>query len=281
MMGVPKKRAKRPSAHGFRAIAREPRAWVLGAILAALVCLPAAAQAEEKVSVKLGFSPYKLGASTTIVTSAVVTTTNGEVPSPATKLELRFPTSLSLASSNLGLAICTPELLLKAGERGCSPNSRMGIGGATMAVPFGPEIVRENANINIFMGPPVGETTTLLFYAEGRTPVFAQVLLEGGLTGDSGPFNELLLKSNVPVVPTLPGARDVSITEMRLSLGPRSLYYYETVRGRTVRFRPRGLVLPAKCPKGGFSFPSAITFLDGTVVPSTPVVSCPHRGRHG
>jgi hypothetical protein len=53
------------------------------------------------------------------------------------------------------------------------------------------------------------------------------------------------------------------------------------VRGKQVRYHPRGLVLPAKCPKGGFPFPATITFLDGTVVSSTTVVSCPHRGRHG
>jgi hypothetical protein len=255
------------------------RALIAAAAVLTLACLATVAQADETVNAKLAFVPYRLGASTTIVSNIEVLASNGEVPSPAVKIELHFPQSLSFTSSNLGLAICDPEVLLLKGEEGCSPNSRLGLGEARVAVPFGPEIVREGAQITVYMGPSVTEGVTLLLYGESRSPVYAQMLLEGSLVAGDGPFNELLLKSDVPLIPTLPGAKDVAITNMHLSLGPRDLKYYERVHGHTVSYHPRGLVLPVACPAGGFPFTSTITFQDGSVSNVNIVVPCRHH-RH-
>ncbi len=247
--------------------------------LASLVSMPAAARASELVDAKIGFIPYKLGAGTTVATTVKISTSNGEVPPPLVKVELQFPKSLSLISSNLGLAICNPENLENQGETGCSPNARIGTGTAHVAVPFGPEIVHESADMIAYMGAPVNEGVTMILYGEGRSPVYAQMLLQGSLVAGNGPFNELLLTSNLPLIPTLPGAKDVAMISMDLSLGPRSLKYYKRVHGRTVSFRPRGLVLPPVCPTGGFPFISTLTFQDGYVRNVDVVVPCPSRRR--
>jgi len=247
--------------------------------LAVLVSLPAASQAAEIVDAKIAFVPYKLGASTTITSNVKISTVNGEVPPPLVKIELQFPKSLSLISSNLGLAICDARNLEDEGQTGCSPNSRIGTGTAHVAVPFGPEIVNEATDMIAYMGAPVHEGVTMILYGEGRTPVYAQMLLQGSLVAGDGPFNELLLTSNLPLIPTLPGAKDVSMISMQLTLGPRSLKYYKRVHGRTVSFHPRGLVLPPACPGGGFPFTSTLTFQDGFVRHINVVVPCPKRKR--
>lgn len=249
--------------------------------VAALVSLPAAARAAEIVDAKIAFTPYKLGAGTTISSVVKIGTTSGEVPPPLVKVELQFPKSLSLISSNLGLAICNAENLVDQGEAGCSPNARIGTGTAHVAVPFGPEIVHETTNMIAYMGAPVNEGVTMILYGEGRSPVYAQMLLQGSLVAGNGPFNELLLTSNLPLIPTLPGAKDVAMISMNLSLGPRLLKYYKRVHGRTVSFHPRGLVLPPICPAGGFPFTSTLTFQDGYVRNVNVVVPCPrHKHKH-
>jgi hypothetical protein len=262
-------------------VARATR--TLAALIAAAVlpaCLPVAAQAAETLHAKIAFVPYKLGASTTIAAEANIGTTNGEVPSPAVKFELQFPKSLNLTSSNLGLAICHPSILFGEGQVACPNEARMGFGSALVAVPFGPEIIKEGANIGIYMGPGEGESTTILLFGESHSPVFAQLLMQGELLAGQGAFNELALKTSIPVVPTLPGARDVAVTQMHLSLGPRGLTYYRYVRGRRIGYQPRGMVIPARCPAGGFPFNTTVYFQDGSVIRQVYDVPCPAHKKH-
>lgn len=257
------------------------RRWIALAAtaLVILACLPAAvARASETVKGSIRFVPYTLGAGTTIEANVSVATPNGELPSSLIKIELHFPQTLSFTSSTLGLATCNPENLIALGPTGCPPNSRVGTGMSRVAVPFGPDIVSEKAEVVTYMGPPVHEGVTLIIFGEGHSPLSAYMLMQGSLVGGNGPFNKLLLKSDVPLIPTLPGARDVAMTSMHLDFGPRFLTYYEHVNGHTVSFRPRGLILPAVCPEGGFPFTSTMTFQDGTVTNLNLDVPCPAHG---
>ncbi len=251
---------------------------VVAAVLVAMVCLLATAQASETVKASVAFVPYKLGASTTIVANVKIASPGGELPSPLVKVELHFPRTLSFTSSTLGLATCNPEELVALGQAGCPPNSRMGTGTSEVAVPFGPNVVREAAEMVTYMGPPIHEGVTVIIFGEGRTPISAQMLIQGSLVGGNGPFSKLLLDSDVPLIPTLPGAKDVAMISLHLDFGPKFLLYYERVHGRTVSFRPRGLLLPLTCPTGGFPFNSTLTFEDGTVTNVSLVIPCPARG---
>jgi hypothetical protein len=258
---------------------------VLAALIAAtasLACLPVAARAAETMKSTLKFEPYKLGAGTTIATESEINTTNGEVPSPAVKFELKFPKSLNLTASNLGLAICDPAVLFAEGQNACPEEARLGYGSTEVAVPFGPEVVRESASVGIYMGPSESNATTVLLFGESHYPVFAQILMQGQLVSGEGAFNELALKTDIPVVPTVPGARDVALTHMRLNLGPRGLLYHTRVRGKLVAYRPRGMIIPAKCPAGGFRFGAKVYFQDGSIVNQSIDVPCPsaRRRRH-
>ena len=85
------------------------------------------------------------------------------------------------------------------------------------------------------------------------------------------------LKLTVPLVESLPGAADVSVVRVQVTLGG-NLTYYETRHGRRVPYRPRSVVLPKICPRGGFRFSATFSFLDGTHAEARKVVACP-RGR--
>ncbi|HTB50648.1 MAG TPA: hypothetical protein VK701_06695 [Solirubrobacteraceae bacterium] len=135
----------------------------------------------------------------------------------------------------------------------------------------------ESARIEAEMGPPVGEDVGVLLYTEATTPVAAQLIFPGLLLEGGGGQG---LDAFVPPIPAAPGGPDVSLVSMNLSLGPEHLTYYEKVGGTTVRYHPRGISLPAKCPSNGFRFVSKIAFQDGTAVTASSAVPCPPRRRH-
>lgn len=241
-------------------------------LLLLLWCVTAVAQASDTATLKIGFLPNRPGAQISIRTTATFGNTDGGLPSPVVGFDLHMPEQLELISSDLGLAICQPEPLLANGLGGCSPNARLGSGTARVAVPFGPEIVSETANIEALMGPPVAEQVGVLIFAESRTPVFAQLVYPGELLVGTGPET---LTTYFPPTPTLPGAPDAAVTSMELTVGPEHLTYYRREHGKEVAFRPRGVSLPSICPHGGFRFVTNIRFADGTALTVPYTVPCP------
>jgi len=197
------------------------------------------------------------------------------LPAPMTRFQMRIPANLELIGSSLGLSICKPAALLENGPDGCPADARLGLGSAQIKVPVGPEPATEEASIEAEMGPPVGEEIGVLLYAEAGSPVAAQLIFPGVLFGGTSQS----LNTAVPLIPSLPGAPYISMVSMKLSLGPDGLTYFKTVHGRTVGYRPEGVALPGRCPRGGFRFASDIAFADGTTVSAASTVPCPAR-RH-
>jgi hypothetical protein len=260
-----------------RLLPRGPQVCTALLVTLALGCLPAAAGASETAKLKVSFFPNKLGAYVTIHTHLTLGNTNGGLPSPVTAFDVHIPAELELIGSTLGLAICQPGPLLEGGLGSCPPNARIGSGTATVTVPFGPEYVSETAEIQVLMGPPAGEQVGVLLYAESRTPVFAQLVFPGALEVGTGIEN---LNTSFPPVPTLPGAPDATVTSMSLEVGPEHLTYYKRVHNRRVAYRPTGIALPPKCPRGGFLFVADMRFLDGTTLTASSTVPCPPARRH-
>jgi hypothetical protein len=256
---------------------RAPAALLFSS-LAVFSCMSAAAWGAETATMEARFVPYRLGKPTSIDITMKIADTSGGLPGPVTSFITHLPPALELVGSSLGLAICQPASLLDGGLTGCSPNAQLGFGTATVEVPFGPETVTETASVAALMGPPSGEQVVLLLYAEGQTPVEAQQVLPGILVIGSGPIGESI-NTTVPLVPTLPGAADASMTSMHMSFGPEHLTYYEKVHGKTVGYKPRGAALPQVCPRGGFRFFTDLTFQDGTALTVPSTVPCPRPRR--
>jgi hypothetical protein len=243
--------------------------------------LTGVAGASETAKFQVHFSPNELGGNTTVQVDFSLATTTGRIPSPVTDVDLRLPPGVSLGSSTLGLATCTARQLKLGGVSGCSPNSLMGLGHATVKVPFGPAIVTESVTVDIFMGRAVNGHTSLLFYADAETPVFAQLIFPSELLeGVSNNF-PAELNTVIPLTPSVPGAPNAAVVRMHSSLGPEHILYSKRIHGKVVHYRPIGIAIPSRCPTGGFRFGAVLTFEDGSsVVTSTSVPCGSHFAHH-
>ncbi len=152
--------------------------------------------------------------------------------------------------TTLGLAICQPAVLQAKGVTGCPPNSRLGSGNAFVEVPFGTGSGHEIPEIQAVSGPPSPDgNMVVLFYANGQSPVSAQLVFQGEVLPDSGAFGSQLA-TTVPLVTSVPGGPDVSIVNVNATIGPSGLTYYKHVHGTPAAVSPtrhrRARTLPAR-----------------------------------
>jgi hypothetical protein len=242
-----------------------------------LFVLPARAWAvTEQATLHAAVQPDRLGAPTTISFGFALATSEGAAPPPLTHVSLRMPAGINYTTTTLGLAICRPQVLLEKGLSGCSPNSRLGFGQAFVEVPFGVGSGRELPEIQAVMGPPHNGNLTVLFFANGQTPVSAQLVFAGEVIPDKGLFGSQLA-AEVPVIPSVPSGPDVSVVRVQTTIGPRHLTYYRHVKHRLVPFHPVGVSVPERCPRGGFPFAADFSFQDGSQTRATTTVPCPSR----
>jgi hypothetical protein len=247
---------------------------VLGATACLLAAAPAVSGAAERVTLHASFSPDRLGASTTIGFGFQISNTEGGAPAPLQGLDLRLPKGIDYLTTTLGLAICQPAALAAHGLAGCSPNARLGFGSAYVEVPFGTSSAYEIPDIQALMGPPRDNNIVVLFYADGREPISAQLVFEGELIVGSGTLGGSLTAA-VPLIPSVSAGPPVSIVSVQATIGPEHLIYYRHVGGRTVRFRPQGVSVPLRCPRGGFPFDAGFSFADGSTATAATAVACP------
>lgn len=244
---------------------------------ACAIVLATAAHAAQSAKLHVALTPKRLGGPAALRIAIQIDTPSGSVPSPLTALDLLYPGELGIATSGLGLAACTQAELEILGPDDCPANSRVGEGTATAEIPIGPELVSETAQVTIVRAPAPGGTLALRFYATGETPINAQIVFPGLL--NTAPRHSRL-HIDVPLVPSLPEGPNVAIVDLQAVLGPRSLTYYEHVHGRLIGYHPRGILLPDRCPRGGFRFTAVLYFEDGSHTSSSTAVPCPgHSGR--
>jgi hypothetical protein len=267
----------RRSAEAFAAReSRAARALTLTLTLVFSACLAVTAEASQVVKMDTSFAPDKLGANTTVSFGFRISSTGGGVPSPLVSVDLRLPAGMGLFTSTLGLGTCYPVPLLAQGPEGCPPDARVGFGRALAEVVIADEVMREAATVTAFMGPPDHERIVVLFYADGESPVSTQLVFPGQLYEASGVYGARL-STEVPLIPTMPEGPDISVVRFASTIGPSHLTYVERAHGRTVSFRPEGITVPVRCPRGGFPFAADFGFQDGTHVVARHLVPCPPR----
>ncbi len=241
--------------------------------LALWISLAAPAPAAQSVKLNVSLTPERLGADTTIAFAFEISSPEGQVPPPLTNVDLLYPANLGLITSGLGLATCSRTELEK--EADCPPNSLMGYGSATAQIPIGPEVIPETAQITTWMAPINEEGHLgLLFLARGENPVAAELIFTSLILSAAAPFGGSMTTA-IPIVPSLPDAPDVSVTQLRSTLGPMHITYYQRFHGKTTAYHPQGIRLPHKCPHGGFPFAATFTFLNGTNAAAHTTVPCP------
>jgi hypothetical protein len=236
--------------------------------------VPGGAPAAPSVRLHATLSPEILGHSTTIGLRIEISPGSELVPPPLISGLLRYPAGLNVQLSGLGIEACSIITLELSGPQSCPPDSRMGYGGAIAEAPIKGEVFDETAKIAILRANEDAGHQALLLYVYGETGVNADIPLLADLLPDPKPFGGLL-DIHVPVIETFPEGPDLSVTELRMVLGPANLVYYEHVHGRRVAYRPAGIPLPGRCPHGGFPFSVQLGFMDGSQAVGATAVPCP------
>lgn len=254
-------------------------ARLLALALLALALAPPVAVAAPQATLTAKLRPERLGAATAVSIAFHLQPNPGEALAPLEDFALRLPRGMGFAASELGLATCSPSRLLALGVGGCPPESLIGNGSAQVRVPFGSGTVSERARVLIFMGKPVAEQTTTLFYFDGRVPVIAPIVLQSQVVTPEG-SSDSILETSVQAIPTAPDGPEATMVTLRSTIGPASLRYYHRQGGRRIPYRPEGLSLPTRCPRAGFRFAASFRFHDGSETRTRTAVPCPQR-RHG
>jgi hypothetical protein len=239
-----------------------------------LLAACAVASAGQSVNLQVALRPEHLGAGTTMDFRFEIVTPPGRVPPPLTSVEFRYPANFGLLTSGLGLATCTTTTLEELGPEGCPAEAQMGFGSAVVEIPVGPEIVRETGYLTAWMAPPQDGHIALSFYAEGNTPILAQLIFPGLVLDAAQPFGGRL-HTHIPIIPSLPEAPNAAVVRLRATIGPLDVTYYRHAGGRTLGYQPNGILLPKTCPHGGFPFEAAFSFLDGSRSAAHTRIACP------
>jgi len=245
------------------------RASAAATLALCALLVPAGAQGAQTASISAGFSPLRLGAHTAISLGFEIRAVDGGLPSALTGVGFHFPSDLGLATSGLGFAACDPAKLGQDGPTACPANSIMGSGSALVKFQVSPEVSEESASIALVAGPSQNGYLKLLLSATGVYPVAARIVMPTL-------FLPGRLQISVPLVPGVPEGPDVAVVRVKLTIGGK-LTYYEWIHGKRVAYRPAGIKLPRRCPRGGLRFNATFSFLDGTQAQAATVVRCPRR----
>lgn len=184
-------------------------------------------------------------------------------PSPLTGLNVYAP--LGVKVNPAGFATCALAVLKVTGPGACPKSSHAGPQGVGEGVvSFGDERVPEQVTITAFFAPG-----GLTFYVVGSTPSSFEFLEPGRWTTASAPFGPELLVE-VPLIETVPGGYDASVTSFKVKVGAARREGKKTLSY---------LTQPSRCPPGGFPVKLELKLLSGQTVPASAVVACPKPSR--
>jgi hypothetical protein len=126
------------------------------------------------------------------------------------------------------------------------------------------------------MGPPQPNHVQILFYAETLTPVAAQFVFPGVLTEDVSPFGDRI-DTTIPLIEPWPEGPYIALSSFRSTIGPLHLTYHRQANGKRIAYQPHGLLIPKRCPQGGYPFAAVLIFVDGRTATATTRVPCSHQ----
>ena len=242
-------------------------------LLASVVLLVLSASASARPTVTLDVKPLPipgfpgtgdfLGAGFDVETQATISGTEygGGFPSPLTGINFYTPIGVKITPE--GFATCSATLLEASGPEKCPKNSSAGpVGIGLGVVAFGGEEVHEQVAIRSFFAE-----SGLVFYVEGTAPVSLQFVERAHYVSAQPPFGKELI-IEVPLVETVPGAPDASVTGFKVRVGAA----YKKGK-KTISY----ITQPKKCPKAGFPVKMELKFLSGETTTVEEKVPCPRR----
>jgi hypothetical protein len=269
--------APSPPTVARRSAAHRRRAWQLAvAGLLGCSCLFAAAVAwaGQELAFHAAFQPDTLGASTNLSLTAKLVSSTGGPLSPVTRFTLFAPAGMTIDAQGAGT--CTAAILKQTGPRGCPADSRAGFGGGVGVLRLPNETIEAPYTLDFFFATRASGHLRLLIYVSARVPVALEFVLVAKEVPAPKPFG-LGFSVEVPPIVTFPGAPDASVESAFVTVGAPHVAYYESVHGRRTLVHLRGLVMPRRCPRGGFPTEGKADFADGSTLTVDPTIPCPPR----
>jgi hypothetical protein len=256
----------------------------IAAVFVLVTCLAAfgvaVAAAAPVVTIKAKIVPIKgfpgtgniLGAGAAVESNVTISGTEyGGFPPPLIGVNVFLPKGTVLNTK--GFPTCPVATLEPTGlgPGHCPKESHAGpVGRVHGEVAFGTKIVPEEATLESFYAQGGG----LEFFTFGHEPTVIEVISKAHYVPAGGLYSHEL-KAAVPLVETVPGAQDASVTSISVIVGSaRRTKHGPVYYGR----------VPRKCPRGGFPAKAELTFagLGGlTQVTVTKIlrVACPPKKR--
>lgn len=248
------------------------RIVVAALAIGAQLTLVSIAAASGSLTVHASFSPDELGAPTNLsLTSSIVSGGTG-VPPPVTKVTLYAPAGIEVDAR--GAATCAAVVLEQHGPAGCPVDSRAGFGGGVGVLELPTETIHEPYTLDFFFAGGQRGHLSFLVYASATAPVSDQFVLVAKQVPAPKPYG-LGFSVEVPPISTFPGAGDASIESAFVTVGAPNVAYYESVHGRRKLVHLRGVVVPKRCPAGGFPFAGIVDFADGSALSVESTIACP------
>jgi hypothetical protein len=240
----------------------------LALALTACGCLLGAtpARASTRAALQVSFAPNRPGASTVLRLALRFSGGSEGVPTPLRTVVLHMPAGLAIQLR--GTRTCAPARLRHLGAAGCPTAALLGRGHARLEVHAGSQTIPEQALLWAFRGPSTAAgAATLAILGVGSTPLAERTISAGVLGGDRAPFGSKLTIT-VPPIPTVVFEPDASFDSLSLTVG--------TVANRSTGHAPGArIVVPRRCPPGGFPFAATIGFADGSTASANTAAVCP------
>jgi hypothetical protein len=230
------------------------------------------AWAGDALIVKEAFTPDRLGAATNLSITAQFSSSADVPPASVSKITLYAPAGLGIDARGAGT--CTEAALERRGPAGCPSDSRVGFGGGVAVLAFPDGLVHEPFTLDFFFAAPEHDRLKLLTYASGTSPIAVAFVVIAREIPAPRPYG-LGFSVQVPPVTTIPGASYASIESAFATIGASDAAYFKTVHRRRTLVHIRGLVVPRRCPAGGFPTRGTVEFADGTTFTVNPTIPCP------
>jgi hypothetical protein len=195
-----------------------------------------------------------VGAKVTI--TLTLTKTDGTKPSPTTRTVVHLPKGMK--TNYAQFPKCNPTKLQSQGPKACPKGSKVGSGSLKAdATPVVPDPV--GGTVAAYNG--TGRRYLLYVVPEISSPL----IIPGKLKGSK---NNLILDFTVPLVPTLPGQPNATLTYFTVTTGGT---YKKKVHGKKKKFNY--LENPTKC-SGGYSWTLDFTYENGETLSPSDSAPC-------
>jgi hypothetical protein len=178
-------------------------------------------------------------------------------PSPTTDAIVTLPKGMGLNYRDFPQ--CTQASLEKSGPKACPKGSKVGTG--RLEADASPVIAKVGGTVTAYNGK--NKSYLLYIVPEISSPL----VIPGKLKGSN------VLDFDVPLVPTLPGQPNATLTYFEVTTGA-TIRKTKRVNGKRRKVKVNYLENPTRCPSGGYPWKIAFKYENAESLAPTDAASC-------